>query len=80
MHAKNVTPGLVMRLRSKVRAFFKGCGEVTNVRWLKDSAGKFRGVAFVTFASTEHVDKAVERGGECMGTRPIRVDYQHYYK
>ena len=60
----------------KIADFFKGCGTVTATRWLNDKeTGDFKGVGWVTFSSTEEVDKAVEMGGEQLDGRPIRIDY-----
>ena len=82
----------------KMAAFFKDCGTVTNTRWLNDKeTGDFKGVAFVTFETTEQIDKAreigprsardrrttltalchqaVEKGGEYLDGRQIRIDY-----
>ena len=60
----------------KIAEFFKDCGTVTATRWLNDKeTGDFKGVGWVTFASTEEVDKAVQMGGEQLDGRPIRIDY-----
>jgi nucleolin len=60
----------------KITDFFKDCGTVTATRWLNDKeTGDFKGVGWVTFSSTEEVDKAVEMGGEQLDGRPIRIDY-----
>ena len=60
----------------KIADFFKDCGTVTATRWLNDKeTGDFKGVGWVTFSSTEEVDKAVEMGGEQLDGRPIRIDY-----
>jgi len=60
----------------KITNFFKSAGTVTNVRWLNDrETQEFKGVGFVTFSSTEEVDKAVELAGESIDGRQIRIDY-----
>ena len=56
--------------------FFNAAGTVTSVRWLNDrETQEFKGVGFVTFSSTEEVDKAVELAGESIDGRQIRIDY-----
>ena len=60
----------------KITNFFKSAGTVTSVRWLNDrETQEFKGVGFVTFSSTEEVDKAVELAGESIDGRQIRIDY-----
>ena len=60
----------------KIAAFFKDCGTVTATRWLNDKeTGEFKGVGWVTFETTEQIDKAVAMGGEALEGRPIRLDY-----
>ena len=60
----------------KIGEFFKDCGTVTATRWLNDkNTGEFKGVGWVTFETTEQVDKAVAMGGEALEGRPIRLDY-----
>ena len=61
----------------KIGTFFAKSGAtVTGTRWLNDKeSGEFKGVGFVTFSSTEDVDKAVSMGGEQLDGRAIRIDY-----
>ncbi|EOD04831.1 hypothetical protein EMIHUDRAFT_59288, partial [Emiliania huxleyi CCMP1516] len=60
----------------KITSFFKSAGTVTSVRWLKDrETQEFKGVGWVTFSSTEEVDKAVELAGESIDGRQIRIDF-----
>lgn len=61
----------------KITAFFQEVGAaVTSTRWLNDrETQEFKGVGFVGFDTTEEVDKAVEKGGELLDGRPIRIDY-----
>ena len=55
----------------KMAAFFKDCGTVTNTRWLNDKeTGDFKGVAFVTFETTEQIDKVREIGPRSARDRP----------
>jgi len=59
-----------------IKAFFKDCGEIVDVFWLKDrDTDRFKGCGFVTFESVDAACKAVEMNGqECMG-REIRIDF-----
>lgn len=59
-----------------IKAFFKDCGEINDVFWLKDrDTDRFKGCGFVTFDTVDQACKAVEMNGqECMG-REIRIDF-----
>jgi len=60
----------------KIADFFKDCGTVTNTRWLNDrETQEFKGIGFVSFDTTEEVDKAVAKGGQYLDGRQIRIDY-----
>ena len=58
------------------KAFFKDCGEITELRWNTDKeTGKFYGSGFATFASADGAAAAVALAGQdCMG-RPIKVEF-----
>eukprot|EP00467_Chlorarachnion_reptans_P015545 CAMPEP_0114519244 /NCGR_PEP_ID=MMETSP0109-20121206/18893_1 /TAXON_ID=29199 /ORGANISM="Chlorarachnion reptans, Strain CCCM449" /LENGTH=398 /DNA_ID=CAMNT_0001699957 /DNA_START=67 /DNA_END=1263 /DNA_ORIENTATION=+ len=60
-----------------MRGFAKGCGEITNIRWLTDrDSGDFKGCGFIDFASVEGVDKFItEKNGSDLMGRTIRIDY-----
>jgi nucleolin len=59
-----------------MKAAFKDCGEVTNIRWGMDrDSGDFKGYGHVEFATTEATDKAVAMAGEMILGRAIRVDF-----
>ena len=59
-----------------MKAAFKDCGEVTNIRWGMDrETGDFKGFGHVEFANTESTDKAVAMAGEMVLGRAIRVDF-----
>merc|ERR1712087_808761 len=61
---------------NKMYEFFKDSAEVVSTRWLNDrDTGEFKGIGFVTFGSTEDVDKAVAKAGEYLDGRQIRIDY-----
>lgn len=57
-----------------VRAFFKDCGVVTDVRWVMRDE-EFKGAGFVEFEVTDATDLAVKLNGEMLGNRCARVDY-----
>lgn len=60
----------------KIGAFFKSAGTVTGTRWLNDKeTGEFKGIGFVSFDTTEEVDKAVELAGKMIDGRQVRIDY-----
>lgn len=58
----------------EIRELFKGCGEVTQVRWVEKD-GVFKGCGFVEFSTTASTDEAVKLNGTNLMGRPIRVDY-----
>merc|ERR1712087_540999 len=58
-----------------VKAHFKECGEVTQIRWLSNKEGEFTGAGFAEFDTCEAVDKAVKHCGKEIIGRPARVDY-----
>lgn len=61
----------------KTREFFKECGTIADIRWLKDKdSGEFRGAGFVQFEDPETaIDLAVKKNGTDFMGRTIRVDY-----
>merc|ERR1712087_1056309 len=61
----------------KCKEFFKEVGELTDIFWLTDrESGDFKGCGFLSFATAEMADKAVEQmaGKELMG-RPLKIDW-----
>lgn len=60
----------------KTKEFFKDCGEVTDLHWLEHrDSGKFKGCGFISFATLEEAQKAMEKNGEDFMGRPITIDY-----
>mmetsp|Transcript_7902 Transcript_7902/g.9050 ORF Transcript_7902/g.9050 Transcript_7902/m.9050 type:complete len:346 (+) Transcript_7902:35-1072(+) len=58
------------------KAFFKDCGETTDIFWLTDrESGKFKGCGFITFETPEAAAMAVAKNGEDLMGRPIKVDF-----
>lgn len=59
-----------------IKAFFKDCGEIVDVFWLKDrDTDRFKGCGFVTFDSVDAACKAVEMNGQELMGREIRIDF-----
>lgn len=59
-----------------IKAFFKDCGELTDVFWLKDrDTDRFKGCGFVTFETVDAACKAVEKNGQELMGREIRIDF-----
>jgi len=60
----------------KMADFFKDCGTISNTRWLNDrETQEFKGIGFISFETTDAVDKAVKLAGEYLDGRQIRIDY-----
>lgn len=66
--------GLPATVDEKVlRKHFKACGKIKGVKLVQDSRLRFRGVAFVTFASQEAVDAALALDGCELAGKVINV-------
>ena len=57
-----------------LKKFFKDCGKVVDVRIAKKPDGKLKGFAHLDFDSKESVDKAIEKNGEELKGRPLKID------
>ena len=57
-----------------LKKFFKDCGKVLDVRIAKKPDGKLKGFAHVDFESKEAVDKAVQKNGEELKGRALKID------
>ena len=57
-----------------LKKFFKDCGKVLDVRLAKKPDGKLKGFAHVDFENKEAVDKAVEKNGQELQGRALKVD------
>ncbi|XP_058227222.1 heterogeneous nuclear ribonucleoprotein Q-like isoform X2 [Rhododendron vialii] len=65
--ARNIT-------ESKIREVFSSCGEIVEVRLIKDQKGELKGYCFVRFATKEAADKAVkEKSGIMLEGKKIGV-------
>ena len=57
-----------------LKKFFKDCGKVVDVRLAKKPDGKLKGFAHVDFENKEAVDKAVQKNGEELQGRALKID------
>ena len=57
-----------------LKKFFKDCGKVVDVRIAKKPDGKLKGFAHVDFENKEAVDKAVEKNGQELQGRALKID------
>jgi len=57
-----------------IRSFLEDCGEVVDVRIAKNPDGKMKGFCHVEFADNEAASKAVQKNGQDLDDRQIRVD------
>jgi nucleolin len=61
--------------QTDVEEFFKGAGEVVDVRFaMSKEDGRFRGFGHVEFATAEQASKAMELNGQALLGRDIRLD------
>jgi len=56
----------------QVKEFFADCGDIKECRWPK---GDFTGIGWVEFYDTNATDLAIQKGGQSLMGREIRVDY-----
>jgi len=61
----------------KMTEFFKDCGAISQIRWLKDrDTQEFKGAGFIEFEDpSTALDKAVAKNGSDLLGRSIRCDY-----
>jgi len=57
-----------------MKNFLSDCGEIANLRWV-EKEGTFTGAGFIQFADSSGVDKAIQKAGQNLMGRPIRMDY-----
>jgi len=60
-----------------LRQLFSSCGAIKEVRIATDPSGGSRGFAHVDFEAPESVDEAVQKSGQEVDGRNIRVDYSN---
>lgn len=62
--------------RDELADFFGKIGEIEKIRMMFDAEGRFRGMAYVSFANPDCAKEAVNTlNGEELGGRPMRVDF-----
>ena len=59
----------------KLRDFFKSCGEVKDVHWLKDKRNGQINAGFIEFADEDGARKGIAMSGKPCCGRPIRIEY-----
>ena len=57
-----------------LKKFFKDCGKVVDVRIAKKPDGKLKGFAHVDFETKEGMEKAVEKNGNELQGRALKID------
>lgn len=61
-------------LESQVREFFQCCGEIASLTLPKDkTTGDGRGIAFVEFANSSGLTRALMRNGDELQDRPLKI-------
>ncbi|CAE8597512.1 unnamed protein product, partial [Polarella glacialis] len=58
----------------QIKKDFEECGEVTRFALPKNEEGKPKGIAFITYADREGVDKALKFNGDDYGGRTLKVN------
>lgn len=60
---------------AKLRSVFAAYGEISDVAVIKDrDSGRPKGFAFITFASQQAAEKALEQNGRDLDGRPLKVN------
>lgn len=60
---------------SQLRALFSEYGEISELAMIMDrETGRPKGFAFVTFATQQAAEKALELNGRDLGGRPLKVN------
>ena len=60
---------------SQLRGIFAQYGEISELALIMDrDTGRPKGFGFITFASQQSAEKALEQNGKDMGGRPLRVN------
>jgi cold-inducible RNA-binding protein len=60
---------------SQLRALFESYGDITDLAMIMDrETGRPKGFAFITFATQQAAEKALEQNGRDLGGRPLKVN------
>lgn len=59
---------------AQLRTLFSPYGDISDLALITDRAtGRSKGFAFITFASQQAAEKALEQNGKDLGGRPLKV-------
>lgn len=59
----------------QLRSLFSEYGDITEIAMIMDrETGRPKGFAFITFATQQAAEKALERNGRDLGGRPLKVN------
>lgn len=65
----------------EIREFFKDCGEIHSVRLVRDgNTGIGKGFGYVNFVSKDGVVLALQKNGQSINGREVRIDVHKYKK
>lgn len=60
---------------AQLRALFSTYGQITDLAMIMDrETGRPKGFAFITFATQQSAEKALEQNGRDLGGRPLKVN------
>ena len=60
---------------AELREVFSAYGEIDEIAMITDrETGRPKGFAFITFATQQAAEKALEQNGKNLGGRPLKVD------
>ncbi len=60
---------------AQLRALFSAYGQISDLAMIMDrDTGRPKGFAFITFASQQSAEKALEQNGRDLGGRPLKVN------
>jgi len=60
---------------AQLRTLFSAYGEISELAMIMDrETGRPKGFAFITFASQQAAEKALEQNGRDLGGRPLKVN------
>ena len=57
-----------------IRKFFRDCGKIADIRIAKNPDGKMKGFCHVEFADTEAANSAVQKNGQDLDERQVKID------
>ena len=58
-----------------IREFLGDCGQITDLRLIKDrETGQSKGFAFITFSTEDEMNNAIQKNGEELDGRKVRIN------